>query len=229
MRATRAASEEELVEQTRVRLDEMLAAGTTTAEVKSGYGLDVETEMKMLRALRTVGASHSLDLAPTFMGAHEIPLEYRPRLLGYLSYDPAKKALSRFDSGKVKTLVATDVAARGLDVDDITHVINFDPPEEPDVYTHRVGRTGRAGRGGIGITLVLPEQQVRALQASLRDKPGTRVRIDLKEQTVQGPGLQATFTVDSLSRDCLLRGIDEIDYTLSQLASIEDHERKNPT
>jgi ATP-dependent RNA helicase RhlE len=70
-----------------------------------------------------------------------------------------EKALARFDSGKVKTLVATDVAARGLDVDDITHVINFDPPEEPDVYTHRVGRTGRAGRGGIGITLVLPEQQ----------------------------------------------------------------------
>src|SRR5918912_2695263 len=70
-----------------------------------------------------------------------------------------ERALARFDSGKVKTLVATDVAARGLDVDDITHVINFDPPEEPDVYTHRVGRTGRAGRAGIGITLVLPEQQ----------------------------------------------------------------------
>jgi ATP-dependent RNA helicase RhlE len=70
-----------------------------------------------------------------------------------------ERALARFDAGKVKTLVATDVAARGLDVDDITHVINFDPPEEPDVYTHRVGRTGRAGRGGVGITLVLPEQQ----------------------------------------------------------------------
>jgi ATP-dependent RNA helicase RhlE len=70
-----------------------------------------------------------------------------------------EKALERFDTGKVRTLVATDVAARGLDVDDITHVINFDPPEEPDVYTHRVGRTGRAGKGGIGITLVLPDQQ----------------------------------------------------------------------
>jgi ATP-dependent RNA helicase RhlE len=70
-----------------------------------------------------------------------------------------ERALARFDAGKVRTLVATDVAARGLDVDDITHVINFDPPEEPDVYTHRVGRTGRAGRGGVGITLVLPEQQ----------------------------------------------------------------------
>jgi superfamily II DNA/RNA helicase len=70
-----------------------------------------------------------------------------------------EKALERFDAGKVRTLIATDVAARGLDVDDITHVINFDPPEEPSVYTHRVGRTGRAGKGGIGITLVLPEQQ----------------------------------------------------------------------
>jgi superfamily II DNA/RNA helicase len=70
-----------------------------------------------------------------------------------------EKALANFDSGKVRTLVATDVAARGLDVEDITHVINFDPPEEPDAYTHRVGRTGRAGRGGTGITLVLPEQQ----------------------------------------------------------------------
>ncbi|HZT92688.1 MAG TPA: DEAD/DEAH box helicase [Gaiellaceae bacterium] len=70
-----------------------------------------------------------------------------------------ERALARFDAGKVRTLVATDVAARGLDVDDITHVINFDPPEEPAVYTHRVGRTGRAGRAGVGITLVLPEQQ----------------------------------------------------------------------
>ncbi len=70
-----------------------------------------------------------------------------------------ERALQRFDTGKVRTLVATDVAARGLDVDDITHVINFDPPEESDGYTHRVGRTGRAGKGGVGITLVLPEQQ----------------------------------------------------------------------
>jgi ATP-dependent RNA helicase RhlE len=78
---------------------------------------------------------------------------------GNKSQGQRERALSSFERGHVDTLVATDVAARGLDVDDITHVINFDPPEEPDVYTHRVGRTGRAGRGGIGITLVLPEQQ----------------------------------------------------------------------
>ena len=57
------------------------------------------------------------------------------------------------------TLIATDVAARGLDLDDVTHVINFDPPEDEKAYTHRVGRTGRAGRAGTGVTLVLPDQQ----------------------------------------------------------------------
>jgi superfamily II DNA/RNA helicase len=70
-----------------------------------------------------------------------------------------ERALRRFESGDATTLVATDVAARGLDLVEITHVINFDPPEEHSGYIHRTGRTGRAGRGGVGITLVLPEQQ----------------------------------------------------------------------
>jgi len=70
-----------------------------------------------------------------------------------------EKALSRFEEGKCRTLIATDVAARGLDLSDITHVINFDPPEDDKGYIHRVGRTGRAGKSGIGITLVLPDQQ----------------------------------------------------------------------
>ena len=70
-----------------------------------------------------------------------------------------EKALAHFEAGKVSTLIATDVAARGLDLTDITHVINFDPPEDEKAYTHRVGRTGRAGRSGTGVTLVLPEQQ----------------------------------------------------------------------
>jgi superfamily II DNA/RNA helicase len=55
--------------------------------------------------------------------------------------------------------VATDVAARGLDLEAISHVINYDPPEDGKGYVHRVGRTGRAGRSGQGITLVLPDQQ----------------------------------------------------------------------
>ena len=80
-------------------------------------------------------------------------------LHGDMSQGQRERALGRFRSGAVKTLVATDVAARGLDLTDITHVINFDPPEDGNGYIHRVGRTGRAGRGGTGITFVLPEQQ----------------------------------------------------------------------
>jgi superfamily II DNA/RNA helicase len=78
---------------------------------------------------------------------------------GDLSQGQRLKALERFESGRVTTLIATDVAARGLDLDDVTHVINFDPPEDGKAYTHRVGRTGRAGRSGTGVTLVLPDQQ----------------------------------------------------------------------
>jgi ATP-dependent RNA helicase RhlE len=77
---------------------------------------------------------------------------------GNKSQAQREKALARFGAGQVDTLVATDVAARGLDIDDITHVINFDAPEDRDGYVHRVGRTGRAGRTGTGITLVAPEQ-----------------------------------------------------------------------
>jgi ATP-dependent RNA helicase RhlE len=69
-----------------------------------------------------------------------------------------EKALSRFTSGSVDTLVATDVAARGIDVDDITHVINYDAPADREAYVHRVGRTGRAGRTGVGITFVMSDQ-----------------------------------------------------------------------
>src|SRR5437763_8330843 len=68
-------------------------------------------------------------------------------------------ALARFASGAVDTLIATDVAARGIDVDRISHVINFDPPADSETYVHRIGRTGRAGRAGIGITLLSPEQR----------------------------------------------------------------------
>jgi len=68
-------------------------------------------------------------------------------------------ALAQFQAGKVDTLVATDIAARGLDVDGITHVINFDPPADHDTHTHRIGRTARAGRVGTAITLATPSQR----------------------------------------------------------------------
>ncbi len=87
---------------------------------------------------------------------------------GDLSQNARERALARFDSGKVRALVATDVAARGLDLDNVTHVINFDPPEEDKGYVHRTGRTGRAGRSGTAITFVLPEQQAETSRSARR-------------------------------------------------------------
>jgi superfamily II DNA/RNA helicase len=80
-------------------------------------------------------------------------------LHGDMSQPARQKALARFESGSVDVLVATDVAARGLDLERISHVVNYDPPEDDKGYVHRVGRTGRAGRGGTGVTLVTAEQQ----------------------------------------------------------------------
>jgi len=78
-------------------------------------------------------------------------------------------ALKGFATGKHRVLVATDVAARGIDIPDVAHVINYDAPEDREAYVHRVGRTGRAGRTGTGISFVLDDQagEVGKIAASL--------------------------------------------------------------
>jgi len=83
--ATRAATPAQLVAETRTRLDAMFALGTTTAEVKSGYGLDTETELKILRAIAELDRTHPVDLVPTFMGAHALPPEYAGRTDDYVN------------------------------------------------------------------------------------------------------------------------------------------------
>ncbi len=83
--------------------------------------------------------------------AEELPCVW---LEGKMPQDKRNKAIERFKNGDVKVLVATDVAARGLDIDSISHVINFDMPRKVDIYIHRIGRTGRAGKKGTAISLV---------------------------------------------------------------------------
>ena len=85
VQATRAATVDQLVEATSPRLAEMLRAGTTTAEAKSGYGLTLASELTMLEAIRRLDQEQPIDLVPTFMGAHEIPAEYRDRRSEYVA------------------------------------------------------------------------------------------------------------------------------------------------
>jgi superfamily II DNA/RNA helicase len=121
----------------------------------------VETVAKLLReepgtALVFVRTKRGADRLVQRLGRHGVRAV---AMHGDMTQGRRERALKAFESGKASTLVATDVAARGLDVENIGQVINFDPPAEHTSYVHRVGRTGRAGRSGIGVTLVLPEQQ----------------------------------------------------------------------
>lgn len=98
---------------------------------------------------------------------------------GDLGQGARERALRAFRSGKIDVLVATDVAARGLDVAGVTHVINYDCPDDPDAYTHRIGRTGRAGATGVAVTFVDWEDMIRwrlidkALGLSVPEPPET--------------------------------------------------------
>ena len=84
---------------------------------------------------------------------------YSPEALhGGFAQAQRDRVMSRFREGTADLLIATDVAARGLDIEHVSHVINYDIPQSPDVYVHRIGRTGRAGREGTAITLVQPRE-----------------------------------------------------------------------
>jgi superfamily II DNA/RNA helicase len=107
------------------------------------------------RTLVFVRSKHGADRLVKRLASHGVKAL---AMHGNKSQRQREQALSRFESGAVDTLVATDVAARGIDVNGISHVINFDPPQDSETYVHRIGRTARAGRTGIGITLLGPDQ-----------------------------------------------------------------------
>ncbi|HZR98464.1 MAG TPA: C-terminal helicase domain-containing protein, partial [Chloroflexota bacterium] len=122
---------------------------------------------------------------------------YRAEALhGDMNQAQREKVLRAVRDGKVEVLVATDVAARGLDIEQISHVINFDLPQDPEVYVHRIGRTGRAGRAGEALTLLAPWEraQLRAIVdltgASIqRAEVPTVAEMEAREREVLGERL----------------------------------------
>jgi ATP-dependent RNA helicase RhlE len=119
---------------------------------------------QLIGELRDPERGRALVFVRTKRGADRLVKRLRSRevesvaMHGDKSQRQRERALARFDNGDVDTLIATDVAARGIDVADITHVVNFDAPGDRDAYVHRIGRTGRAGRRGAGISFVLADQ-----------------------------------------------------------------------
>ena len=129
----------------------------------------------LITHLATDDAGRSLVFVRTKRGADRLVKRLRSRQVnavamhGDKSQSQRERALARFERGEVMTLVATDVAARGIDIPDVAHVINYDAPEDREAYVHRVGRTGRAGRTGTGISFVLADQaaEMRRITDSL--------------------------------------------------------------
>ena len=135
--ATRAATEEQLECDTRRRLDEMLRCGTTTCEAKSGYGLTTESEIKQLRVLSRIQRDHAIEIAPTFMGAHEIPWEYRGNRRAYVD----------LLIGEMIPAVARDQLAEWCDEASVVHWTQetADLPEWHEAHRRMVAE-GRASR-----------------------------------------------------------------------------------
>ena len=128
----------------------------------------VAREARMRALVRELAAERGLTLifVRTKRGADRLARQLKASgfragaLHGDMTQGARERSLGQFAAGRNDVLVATDVAARGLDLEHISHVINFDPPEDEKAYVHRVGRTARAGRGGEGITFVTPDQVV---------------------------------------------------------------------
>jgi ATP-dependent RNA helicase RhlE len=122
---------------------------------KLGQLVDLLRADEVERALVFVRTKRGADRLAKRLGSHDVEAV---AMHGDKSQGQREKALGRFHSGACGVMVATDVAARGLDVDAISHVVHFDAPADRESYVHRTGRTGRAGRSGSSITFVMAEQ-----------------------------------------------------------------------
>ena len=136
----------------------------THSFVAVAHDTKLETLVEHLRA----ATGRTLVFVRTKRGADQLVRKLARREIGAVAMHGdlpqarRQRALARFESGDAPVLVATDVAARGLDIEHVAQVINYDPPAEHKEYVHRTGRTGRAGRNGTAVTFVLPDQQAEA-------------------------------------------------------------------
>lgn len=144
-------------------------------------------------------------------------------LHGDVSQHQRERILKKFKSKKINVLVATDVAARGLDINDLTHVINYSLPQDPESYVHRVGRTGRAGKEGTAITFVTPDeyrklvyiQRVAKTDIRKEQVPGVEKIIDIKRNRIME---ELKFAVENGRFDYY----KEMTSNLLEMASPED-------
>jgi ATP-dependent RNA helicase RhlE len=163
------------------RYEAELQSSTSTIDISHSFvAVTSETKLDTLVKLLEAEPGLALVFVRTKRGADRLAKRLCTRgtnaaaMHGDLPQRTRERVLRQFEAGEVRTLVATDVAARGLDLEAVSHVINYDPPDDHTGYVHRVGRTGRAGRDGAGITLVLPDEEADVSRVAARLGHGDR-------------------------------------------------------
>ena len=156
-----------------VRVEVTPTATTVEKISQTLYRLDRHTKQPLLeKLLRDPNFKRTIVFARTKRGANKVAEKltaagiHADAIHGNKSQNARERALENFKRGATRVLVATDIAARGIDVDEITHVVNFDMPDVPENYVHRIGRTARAGLSGFAITFCAPEEfdELRAVE-----------------------------------------------------------------
>ncbi|MCX5477910.1 DEAD/DEAH box helicase [Kaistia geumhonensis] len=134
---------------------------------KRGFLVDLLSDETMRRVIVFTRTKHGADRVAQHLSKARIETL---ALHGNKSQGARQKALAGFKDGSLRVLVATDIAARGIDVSDVTHVVNFDLPDEPEAYVHRIGRTARAGREGVAYSLfdAGESQRLKAIERLIR-------------------------------------------------------------
>ncbi len=195
--------------------------------------LDVEDPTSALIFARTRGEVDDLAEALSSRG-HDAGA-----LHGGLAQEARDRVMGRFRDGSLDVLVATDVAARGLDIEHVSHVVNYDVPSDPDAYVHRIGRTGRAGREGVAITLVEPREHrlLRNIEsatkskleiarlptvADLRERRLELLRANLRDALETGGHDRLRGVVEPLSDE-----FDLVDIALAAVSLIEGAETRD--
>jgi ATP-dependent RNA helicase RhlE len=164
---------------TPVRIEVTPAASTVEKVDQQVIHLAVVDKLPILTQLLTKGGmTRSLVFTRTKRGADKLMRGLIAAAIdvavihGNKSQVQRERALDKFRNGKASVLVATDIAARGIDIDGVSHVVNYDLPEVPEAYVHRIGRTARAGAAGTAISFCDPEQRLllRAIERLTRTK-----------------------------------------------------------
>jgi ATP-dependent RNA helicase DeaD len=144
---------------------------------------------------------------------------YRAEALhGGMDQEQRDRVMGRLRSGAAELLVATDVAARGLDVDLLTHVVNYEVPSSPEAYVHRIGRVGRAGREGVAITLAEPREQ--RLLENIERLTKQKISIEKIPSVADLRAKQMELTIESVSTALTTDGLDQF---APVIAKLSDH------